>query len=64
MQNLTSYVLFTERGESSLLPGLECRSLFQLGHMHKDVVAQELSSIGSGALLHLCLLFGQESEHY
>lgn len=52
MQNLTSYVLFTGHGESAPLPGLECRSLFELrgGHMHKDPVAQELSSISDSCM--------------
>lgn len=47
MQNLNSYVLFTGHGESASLPALECRLIFELrgGHVHKDPVAQELSSI-------------------
>lgn len=52
MQNLTSYVLFAGHGESAPLPGLERRLIFELrgGHVHKDPVAQELSSISDSRM--------------
>lgn len=52
MQNLTSCVLFSGHGESGPLPGLQYKSLFDPrgGHMHKDPVTQELSSISDSCM--------------
>lgn len=44
-----SFALFTGHGESTMPPGLESRSFFQLGIMYIIPMAQELSSISDSS---------------